>query len=24
VGKPGGGRFLKRALSPYAVPNHTD
>jgi dihydropyrimidinase len=24
VGQPGGGRFLKRALSPYAVPNHTD
>ena len=24
VGKPGGGRFLKRALSPYAVPNGTD
>lgn len=21
VGKPGGGRFLKRSLSPYAVPN---
>jgi dihydropyrimidinase len=24
VGKPGSGRFLKRALSPYAVPNGTD
>ena len=24
LGKPGSGRFLKRALSPYAVPNGTD
>ena len=24
LGKPGSGRFLKRALSPYGVPNGTD